>query len=158
MKICHRPPGARRISRNLILTLLVLIAALTAKAQQNPDSIAITGNTSWQLIRTTPELRIYAIETDCNDSTNGFFTREVWLKFENQTANTLTLSWKKKLYYDNKCHGCGSTGSEQQSLLTLAPNQTQTGSCGSSLSIFLKMTQQPGQALTSFELSNLTIH
>lgn len=150
-----------RLSRRLMFTLLALIISLGAQAQSssNPDSIAITGNTNWQLIKTTSQVKIYSKESNCDDTANGFFMKQVLLKVENLTSGVRHVSWNKKVYYDYNCHNCGRLGGENQSVITLSPNATETGTCGSSnLSIFIQMTGQGGQALTSFELTNLSIN
>ena len=100
----------RRTISILSTIMLIIFMSLTnlsicenaniENCQTNPDSIVITGNPNWQLIKTTTHVQIYAKEISCVDAVNGISMKKVLLKIDNLTSSAITVSWDNKLYYN----------------------------------------------------------
>ena len=125
----------------------------------NPDSIVISGNSNWKLIKTTLHVKVYSKEIVCNDSANGIYMKNVLLKIENFTGKTIKVNWTNKLFYDFNCLTCNSTSGENDIEIIINPNTTDTGQCGSGqndLVLFIEMIGIQSEKLTSFELLNFS--
>lgn len=129
--------------------------------QTNPDSVLITGNTNWQIIKTTKQVKISTKEVSCIDSINGISMKKVLLKIENLTSSAITVSWDNKLYYDNVCKTCKGNPAENHNVVNIPANSLVEGSCSGGnpkLTLFIELIGMQSEGLTSFEITNFSIY
>ena len=161
----------RRTISILSTIMLIIFMSLTnlsicenaniENCQTNPDSIVITGNPNWQLIKTTTQVQIYAKEISCVDAVNGISMKKVLLKIDNLTSSAITVSWDNKLYYNNICRTCSGNPAENHIVVNILANSLVEGLCSGgnpNLTLFIEMIGVQSESLTSFELTNLSIY
>ncbi|MFC2110851.1 hypothetical protein ACFLQ5_00205 [Bacteroidota bacterium] len=133
----------------------------TENCQTNPDSIVITGNQNWQLIKTTSQVQIFAKEVSCIDAVNGISMKKVLLKIDNLTSSAINVSWDNKLYYNSICRTCTGNPAENHIAVYIPANSLVAGLCSGvnpKLTLFIEMIGMQSESLTSFELTNLSIY
>lgn len=150
----------------LIAFLLLTYGAVSENThmencQTNPDSILITANSNWQLIKTTPQIQIFKKEVSCIDNVNGISMKKVLLKIDNLTSSAITVSWDNKLYYDGICRTCTGNPAENHISVNIPGNTLVEGLCSGGnpkLTLYIEMIGMQSESLTSFELTNLSIY
>jgi|SRR5690606_36069221 len=135
--------------KNFCFLLIPLFGFLQISAQ-NP-SVYFSNN----------QIEISYTKADCNDVANGIFKQYLLLQVKNLTSEPLKVSFKKELWYNDKCTNCDSNSPEHISVIELQPGATEMASCENkdkTLKIFLKMLNLQSSVLTKFELKNITIN
>ena len=141
----------------LLCAFALLMINLDSRAQSG-NSIAITGNEEWQIVKSNQDVKVYSKEFSCIDTENGFSMKKVLLKVENLTSDNLIVEWDKKLYYDNTCKNCEVNTPEYHVKIELSPEQKIESNCASDdkQTIFIEMIGRASEKLTSFEFINFT--
>lgn len=96
---------------------------------------------------------------NCNDAENGIFKEYAFFTITNKTEESIRVSYKKELWYNNKCTTCNVEGKEHNYSIVLNPKESKTGSCATkekSLAIFSKMLNMKKSELSKFELTNIS--
>ena len=125
----------------VVLSVLILVGINLDCSAQSANSIKITGNQEWQIIKSNDQIKVSSKEFSCIDAENGFSMKKVLLKVENLTSDNLIVEWDKKLYYDNTCKNCGVNTHEYHVKIDLIPEQKIESNCASDdkQTIFIEM-------------------
>ena len=120
-------------------------------------------DTTWKLYIQLDEISIY-YKTDKCFPNQGFDEELIMLRFVNTSANTITISWKEQLWYNDNCYNCNSESEEYNHELSIPAITVIEGTCERLNNAFLTLFVQfidknyhskNPQLLTKFELVNI---
>jgi len=97
---------------------------------------------------------------NCNDFKNGTHKEYVLLGVLNANPFPVELSFKKNLWFDEKCNSCTSTSPEHVVSITIEAESEMQGTCDNNdgLRIFSKMLNlEKVRKLTNYELVDITV-
>jgi hypothetical protein len=113
----------------------------------------------WVSYKSTPQVDVFYMSSDCHDEVNGIHRNYLLLKFVNKTSQKLIINWQYEHYEGTVCKTCNKP--EYAYSLTLLPNQTIQANCGSTereLKVFVKHLDLPNSGtFTHFEMGNFTV-
>lgn len=114
----------------------------------------------WTLYGTVDGVKILYKYADCI-SNSGTDQERVILKFENTNSYPISVTWKTDVYYNGKCHNCGSDDPEFVSSQKVLKESSVEGNCedrSSRLSFYSDfLDYQAKQKLTKFELNDIKV-
>ena len=152
----HRNATIMKIKRLLILFFVGSMLNLHAQETAQQNSL----NTEWKDYFQNEKVRIEVADQPCNDIANGIFNNYKIFKVTNKTDVAIKISFQQQMWYDQDkyCTGCEG-GSEFAKSVSLAPNETKTGSCTgpNDLKIFRDSPDGFKSALSRFELKNIVV-
>ena len=144
----------------IYLTTLAFITLIsTTLSASNP--------TDWETYFENDSIKIEFTYQNCEYS-EQFNSEFVILKISNLSNTSLTIEWDQQLWHNNICSNCEQESAEFRTNQTIKAKEILQGDCGpyNYLRIFVKFSEElenmPGinkiNALTKFELTNITIH
>lgn len=114
-----------------------------------------------QVLFSSDDVIIEGNLTDCIDEKNGTAKQYQVLEIKNLTNSSITVSFKKQLWYGSKCISCNSESEEYTASVEVAPNGVVSGNCESfdkTLKVFVRMLKLKGVTqLTHFEILDVEI-
>jgi hypothetical protein len=124
------------------------------------DSVVLTGNSSWQLIKTTAEVKLFIREADCIDEVNGISMKKVIIKIENLTNSIIAVEWDNKLRYSNGYVNQSGASPEQHKRIVVEASSIVEGNCiqNNGLVIYAGMIGVESEKLISLQILNLSIY
>lgn len=135
-----------------ILLIILMLKTLVGYAQ--------TKNEKNQLY-STDGVEINVIKTDCFDKANGIEKQLFVIELINTNTYPVNVSFKKEIWYDNKCQTCNVNSDEYTVKQIITSNSMVVGGCKSenkSLNIFVKMLNLENvRQLTNYELKQIKI-
>ncbi len=141
-----------------ILLLGFLLFGNSLFSQNNSEEFS-----SWKLYKEISGLQIFSKEIGCHDNQNGIHEQYIVFQFVNSTSETISVSWQKELWYNEKCTTCDKPSNTENTFqLVLAPGETYEGNCDKSSSPGLKIFSHflntvKGSKLTKFEFKNMEV-
>lgn len=106
-------------------------------------------------------VEINVIEEDCIDEKYGIEKRNLIIELNNLNNYPVTISFKKEIWYDDKCQSCQLNSDEYLVNQMLLKKTTIIGGCKSdnkSLNIFVKMLNLDNvRQLTKYELKDIKV-
>ena len=144
----------------IIVCALLIFTSYTniLNAQNSSEDIS-----SWKIYKEISGMQIFSKEIGCHDNNNGIHEQYFVFQFINSTSETISVSWQKELWYDNKCITCDKPANTENTFhLILAPEESVEGSCDNSSSAGLRIftnfiNSSKGTKLTKFEFKNFEI-
>lgn len=130
----------------------ILCLILSLLSFYNPPS-------DWKIYFENDEIKIESKLLSCDKPAIDIHNSYVVLKITNKTAQAITVSFQKELWYNEICKSCNDL-KEFQSVVTLNPTEIQEGSCDSKtkeLKFFHSSTDSKTK-LTKFELKKIEIN
>lgn len=139
--------------KNLIL-LVVFVLSCSVSFGQN----------TWTLIKSQDGVNIYQKTSHCTYNM-GFDQERIILKYENTTANKVSVIWDFEIHIDGVCRTCNDPGGEYHKVLELEANESKEGACAREtdprLFVFSKFDDPDNttvnEELTNFEFANLSV-
>ena len=125
------------------------------------QTVKITGNDQWQLVKSDTDYKVYTKEIACLDPKNGFDMQKLLVKVENLTSANLIIEFDKKLSYDGECKKCDVNSKENHIRIVLGSKVTLESDCTvdeDGLTTFIAMIGRPGEKLTAFEFTNFVTY
>ena len=98
---------------------------------------------------------------ECISQRNGTAKVYLLIKATNRSESSISVSFKKNLWFDGKCISCTSQSDEYKVNLELQPNESISGSCDESngLRIFVEMMDlKDVRKLSHYELENIEVN
>lgn len=122
------------------------------------------GQDTWSLIKSQGGVNIYQKISHC-EYNMGFDQERVILKYENTTANTVSIIWDFEIWMDGDCRTCDDPMGEYHKVLELQPNESVEGACAREtdprLFVFSKFDDvnntSVNEELTHFDFANLSV-
>jgi len=106
-------------------------------------------------------VQISSQKKDCINTANGTAIQYVMLTVWNKQENSINVSFKKEMWFDNKCSNCTAQSAEHTVTVNLEGNSVLRASCSTenrNLRIFSKMLELKNvRELTHYELKNIEI-
>ncbi|TVR80266.1 MAG: hypothetical protein EA412_04975 [Chitinophagaceae bacterium] len=135
---------------SLFLVLLFLGFVFTGNTTQPSD---------WTMYYEDGNIQIDYKKVDCDVPSSSFHNIYNYLRVENLTASSLSLTFHKLTWYNGSCSSC-IPNDENKYTIELNPGEIKTGQCErnpeSSLQIFHSMIKPENHSvLTKFELKNI---
>lgn len=98
---------------------------------------------------------------DCINTKKGTAIQYFFIEIENKTSEEVSVSFKKELWFNDKCQTCNSNSNEYVVEQIISPHEKIVGDCNSEendLKIFSKMLNlDKVRKLTKYELKDIKI-
>jgi hypothetical protein len=151
------------------LIAFILLAPLPGSSQENgadePEPMKLERTESWTGLMSKEGVEVQYKYQACHDKANDIHKEQVLLRSKNTKDQDVTVSWRKLLWYDGKCSGCGTEDAEFEERIELSAGETLQGSCDGeaphSLKVFarfLKATKgRPDTELTGLRSADMKV-
>ncbi len=151
------------------LITLILLAPLLGNSQENganePEPKKLEKTKSWTQLTSKKGVEVQYKYQECHDKSNDIHKEHVMLRFKNTKNQDVTVSWRKLVWYDGECSGCGTEDAEFEKQIELSAGETVQGGCDrkspNALKVFARFLNptkgRPDTELTGLRLGDMKV-